>query len=321
MPIRWWAFAGESRVATILLIDDSEKHRDAIRAAIEASGLFDRVLEAGDGLRGLGLLLAEPVDVVLCDLEMPGLDGDKLLLARASHPASANVPFVFLTASQDMGRRARLFEEGACDAITKPFHPVDLIARLRLHLKVKRLQDELLVKNATLARLSTVDELTGLRSRRYTSELHSIEFQRARRYGTPLSVLMADLDSFKEVNDRFGHPGGDVVLHGVAELLLRSLRSTDVGGRFGGDELLVVLPQIPAKGALVMAERWRASVEQASFRAPDGRVIRSSLSIGVAEYAKSMGSSGELISGADKALYTAKQKGRNRIELFPSSTD
>ena len=158
------------------------------------------------------------------------------------------MPFVFLTASQDMGRRARLLEDGACDAITKPFHPMDLIARLRLHLKVKRLQDELLVKNATLARLSTVDELTGLRSRRYVSEVLSIEFQRARRYGTPLSLVMADLDHFKQVNDRFGHPGGDAVLQGVAELLLRSLRATDVGGRYGGEELLVVLPQIPARG-------------------------------------------------------------------------
>ena len=306
-------------MATILLIDDSETHRAEIRATIEASGLFDRVLEAGDGLRGLKLLLGEAVDVVLCDLEMPGLDGDKLLLARGSQPGAANVPFVFLTASQDMGRRARLLEDGACDAIAKPFHPVDLIARLRLHLKVKRLQVELLVKNATLARLSTVDQLTGLRSRRYVSEVLSIEFQRSRRYGTPLSILMADLDRFKEVNDRFGHPGGDAVLQGVAELLLSSLRATDVAGRFGGEELLVVMPQIPASGATVMAERWRASVERTAFRAPDGRAIRAALSIGVAEYSKRLSHPDELVAAADKALYTAKQNGRNRVEIFAAA--
>jgi diguanylate cyclase (GGDEF)-like protein len=106
------------------------------------------------------------------------------------------------------------------------------------------------------------------------------------------------------------------VLHGVGELLLRSLRATDVGGRFGGDEMLVVLPQIPAKGALVMAERWRAGVEQAAFRAPDGRSIRATLSIGIAEHAKAMAHSDELISAADKALYAAKQRGRNCVELF-----
>ena len=306
-------------MATILLIDDSETHRAEIRSTIEASGLFERVLEAADGLRGLKLLLGEPVDVVLCDLEMPGLDGDKLLLARGSQPSAANVPFVFLTASQDMGRRARLLEDGACDAIAKPFHPVDLIARLRLHLKVKRLQDELLVKNATLARLTTVDQLTGLRSRRYVSEFLSIELHRARRYGTPLSILMADLDRFKEVNDRFGHPGGDVVLQGVSALLLGSLRTTDVGGRYGGEELLVVMSQIPASGARVMAERWRASVENTTFRSPDGRPMRASLSIGIAEYTNGVSHQDELIAAADKALYIAKQKGRNRVEIYTAA--
>jgi diguanylate cyclase (GGDEF)-like protein len=303
-------------VATILVIDDSEAHRAEIRTAIEESGLFERVLEAGDGLRGLKLLLGEAVDVVLCDLEMPGLDGDKLLLARGSQPGKANVPFVFLTASQDMGRRARLLEDGACDAITKPFHPLDLIARLRLHLKVKKLQDEVLVKNATLARLTTVDQLTGLRSRRYVSEVLSIEIQRARRYGTPLSILMADLDDFKEVNDRFGHPVGDSVLQAVAKLLLDSLRTTDVGGRYGGDELVVVMSQIPTEGARVMADRWRTAVERLALRAPDGSPVRTTLSIGIAGYAKGVAQPDELIAAADKALYTAKQKGRNRVEIF-----
>lgn len=308
-------------MATILIIDDSASHRAEIRATIESSGLFDRVLEAADGLRGLKLLLAESVDVVLCDLEMPGLDGDKLLLARGAHPAAASVPFVFLTASQDMGRRARLLEDGACDAIAKPFHPTDLIARLRLHLKVKRLQDELLVKNATLARLTTVDQLTGLRSRRYVSEVLSIEFQRARRYASALSVLMADLDRFKEINDRFGHPGGDVVLQGVASLLLSGLRSTDVGGRFGGDEMLVVMTQVPASGARVMAERWRANVESTSFRSPDGRAIRTTLSMGIAEYSKAYSQPDELLAAADKALYLAKQRGRNRVEVFSADEE
>jgi diguanylate cyclase (GGDEF)-like protein len=215
-----------------------------------------------------------------------------------------------------MGRRARLLEDGACDAITKPFHPLDLIARLRLHLKVKKLQDEVLVKNATLARLTTIDQLTGLRSRRNVLEVLSIEVQRARRYGTPLSILMADLDGFKEVNDRFGHPAGDSVLQAVAKLLLGSLRTTDVSGRYGGDELVVVMSQIPAEGARVMADRWRAAVERLVLRAPDGSPIRTSLSIGIAGYTKGVAQPDELIAAADKALYTAKQKGRNRVEIF-----
>ena len=122
------------------------------------------------------------------------------------------MPFLFITASTNHDRKARLLEDGACDTITKPFHSADLVARVHLHLKVKRLQDELLEKNAALARMSTVDGLTDLRTRRYVMDCLSIEFLRARRYETPLAVIMADLDLFKAVNDNFGHPGGDVVL-------------------------------------------------------------------------------------------------------------
>jgi diguanylate cyclase (GGDEF)-like protein len=303
-------------MAAILVIEDSEIHRAEIRKAIGASRLFDRVLEARDGIRGLKLLMSEPVDLVLCDLEMPGLDGEKVLRVKSSRPSHTNVPFIFLTASTNMDRMARLLQLGACDAIAKPFHPADLVARLELHLKVKRLQDELMVKNATLARLSTVDVLTGLRTRRYVKELLSIEFLRARRYGTPLAVLMADLDHFKEVNDRNGHPSGDAVLQGVAEYLLRSLRATDTAGRYGGEELLVVLPQNDEKGGAVLAERWRLSVEGASYLGSEQQAISVTISIGVAEYQEAFETPDDLVSAADKALYRAKEKGRNRVEVY-----
>jgi diguanylate cyclase (GGDEF)-like protein len=308
-------------MATILIIDDSDAHRAEIRAAVDTSGLFDRVLEATDGLRGLKLLLGESVDVVLCDLEMPGLDGEKLLRVKNSRSDGGDIPFLFLTASADVKRKARLLESGACDAIAKPFHPTDLVARLRLHLKVKRLQDELMVKNATLARLSTIDALTGLRTRRYVTEVLTIEFLRARRYATPLALFMADLDNFKAVNDEYGHPGGDAVLRAVSEQLLATLRATDVAGRFGGEELLAVLPQNTVQGAAVVAERWRAEVENTAFVAPDGRLISATISIGIADYGGSFEGPDDLIAAADKALYVAKQKGRNRIEVYTGESD
>jgi len=303
-------------MATILVIEDSENHRAEIRQAINVSRLFDRVLEAADGIRGLKLLMSESVDVVLCDLEMPGLDGEKVMRVKNSSQRYTNVPLIFLTASTDLDRRARLLQHGACDAIAKPFHPADLVARLELHLKVKRLQDELMVKNATLARLSTVDALTGLRTRRYVKELLSIEFLRARRYGTPLAVLMADLDHFKEVNDRHGHPAGDAVLQGVAEGLLRSLRATDSAGRYGGEELLVVLPQNDENGGVVLAERWRLSVENTVYVGSDQQRISVTISIGVAEYKEDFETPDDLVAAADKALYRAKKNGRNRIEAY-----
>jgi len=306
---------GGGPMAAILVIDDSESQRAQIRATLESAGLFERILEACDGLRGLKILLETPVDVVLCDLELPGLDGEKLLRARTASPERADVPFLFLTASANLDRKARLLEDGACDAIAKPFHPADLVARLRLHLKIKQLQDELLVKNETLARLSTIDGLTGLRTRRYVTEVLSIEFLRARRYGSPLAAVMADLDEFKAVNDRYGHPAGDAVLRGVAQLLLSGLRATDVAGRYGGEEILVVLPQNTLRGAAVVAERWRQGVEATSFVAPDGRLVRATVSLGVAGFHPRHESPDDLVADADAALYRAKAAGRNRVEL------
>jgi two-component system cell cycle response regulator len=308
-------------MAAILVIEDSQAHRAEICAAIEASGLFDRIVEASDGIAGLKLLVSEPVDVVLCDLEMPGLDGEKLLRLRSSNPGTAIAPFIFLTATTNMDRRARLLESGASDAIAKPFHTAELVARLGLHLNVKRLQEELMVKNATLARLSTVDALTGLRTRLYVKELLSIEFLRARRYGSPLAVLMADLDHFKRVNDQHGHPAGDAVLRGVAETITSSLRATDTAGRWGGEEMLVVLPQNDAAGASVLAERVRGAIEATRFHSPADDEIPVTISIGIADYLGRTDTRNDfetpdgLVAAADKALYRAKDKGRNCVEL------
>jgi len=303
-------------MATILVIDDSETHRSDIRKALEGSDQFDRIIEASDGLRGLKLLLEEQVDIVLCDLELPGIDGEKLLRVKDSSPGGSNVPFLFITASTNHDRKARLLEDGACDTITKPFHSADLVARVHLHLKVRRLQDELLDKNAALERMSTVDGLTDLRTRRFAMDCLSIEFLRARRYETPLTVIMADLDQFKAVNDTFGHPGGDAVLRGVSQLLLDETRATDVAGRYGGEELIVLLPQNTAEGAQVVAERWRSQVEEAAFELPDGRNVKVTVSIGIADLEARFETPYDFVAAADSALYLAKQKGRNRIELF-----
>jgi len=306
-------------MARLLIIEDSAAHRAEIRAALEPAKIFEAILEAEDGLAGLRMLLSEPVDVVLCDLHMPGLDGEKLLKVKSQRGVSPDIPFLFLTASKSLDQQIRLLEGGACDTISKPFHAAELVARLRLHLKLKRLQDELREKNAMLARLSTTDPVTGLRTRRYAAEVLNIEWIRARRYRTPLSVMMADLDHFKRVNDRYGHPAGDAVLRGVSEVLRQSLRAPDVAGRYGGEEILVILPQTDAGGAAQMAERWRDSVEKAAFASPDGQSIGVTVSIGVAAFDTAHASPEDLVSDADAALYRAKADGRNRVEVGGSS--
>jgi diguanylate cyclase (GGDEF)-like protein len=282
---------------------------------IEPARIFDEILEASDGLAGLRLLLAKPIDVVLCGLEMPGLAGEKLLRFKVAGGPIENVPFVFLTGSTNALRRAKLLESGACDAIAKPFHPADLLARLRLHLKVRRLQDELREKNAALAELSSVDALTQLRTRRYVQELLAVEFLRARRYGMPLSLCLADLDHFKRVNDTFGHPGGDAVLKRVSELLLQQLRATDVAGRYGGEELMLLFPGSAIDGLYTFVERWRERVADTAICLPDGREARVTVSAGIAAWTPALASPEDLVSAADIALYRAKQLGRNRCEI------
>jgi two-component system cell cycle response regulator len=307
-------------LATILLIDDSASDRSLMRETLEGSGTFDRVIEASDGFQGLKYLLNEEVDVVLCDLQMPGFDGEKLLRVKQSRPGGSNIPFLFITASDDLDWRARLLEGGACDAISKPFHAADLLARLRLHLRIKRLQDELRLKNETLAKQSTTDSVTELRTRRYASETLAIEFLRARRYRSPLSILMADLDHFKLINDEFGHPAGDSVLREVSSSLLGLVRSTDVAARYGGEEILVILAQNEVEGARTLAERWRQTVEETCVMSPDGREMSVTISVGVASYQWSMESADVLVEVVDAALYRAKDAGRNRVEVDPGST-
>jgi diguanylate cyclase (GGDEF)-like protein len=262
------------------------------------------VLQAADGFEGLKLLMGQPVDVVLCDLELPKLDGDKLLRMKDSSPGGTNIPFLFITASTDLDRKARLLLDGASDAIAKPFHPPDLVARLKLHLKVKRLQDELVLKNATLERLSTVDALTGLRSRRFVDEVLNVEFLRARRYRTPLAVIMADIDHFKRVNDTHGHQAGDAVLRGVGELIRSMVRSTDVAGRYGGEEFIIIQPQSTTEGSATLAGH-----------AP----LQLTMSLGVSQYRKTHTSPEDLVADADRALYVAKDRGRNRVVVEETS--
>lgn len=302
-------------MATLLLIEDSAQQRGEIRTAVEHSAAFDRILEASDGLQGLKLLLSEPIDVVLCDLELPGLDGEKLLRMRtAARGGECEVPFIFLSAVTDYDRRARLIRGGASDSISKPFHPADLVARLELHLKLVRLQRELVSKNRLLEQLSTTDPLTGLRNRRYLTEVLSVEFLRAKRYHTPLSVVMADIDHFKEVNDRHGHAAGDSVLEAVGGILKRRLRGSDHGGRYGGEEFLMVLANADVDGAAIFAERLRQEVEATELGAESGSSISVTLSLGIAALGAEHQTPGDLVSHADEAMYRAKQAGRNRVE-------
>src|SRR6185369_15445540 len=299
----------------VLIIDDSDAVRERIIKTLESFELFARYYEAEDGLEGFKKLLSSPVDIILCDLEMPRIDGFKFLSMLKSRPDLQDVPVIILTGMNDRELKIKGLEQGASDYITKPFDPEELVARVNVHLKIKHLQDDLKRSNELLLELSNTDHLTGLFNRRYLMEALDKEIHRSIRKGGNLSLLIMDIDHFKKVNDTYGHLQGDAVLQRVALNLQKELRSYDIAARYGGEEFIAVLPDATLKESIFVAERIRMSIHDIKF---DGELSPLSItaSLGVASFsAQNCNNVDGFIKLADDALYLAKSKGRNRVEI------
>lgn len=300
---------------SVLIIDDSVTVREQIIRTLESFNLFSRYYEAEDGLEGFKKLLSAPVDIILCDLEMPRIDGFKFLSMLKARPDLQDVPVIILTGMNDRERKIKGLEQGASDYITKPFDHEELVARVKVHLKIKKLQDDLKRSNELLLELSNTDHLTGLFNRRYMMEALDKEVQRSVRKGGTLSLIMLDIDHFKLVNDSFGHLQGDVVLQRVALQLQKELRSYDCAARYGGEEFVAILPDSTLKESIFVADRIRLAVQGTRF---SGQLSALSLtaSMGVACFSQEHSATVDgFIKQADDALYRAKANGRNRVEF------
>jgi diguanylate cyclase (GGDEF)-like protein len=301
---------------SVLIIDDSVTVREQIIRTLETFNLFTRYYEAEDGLEGFKKLLSSPVDIILCDLEMPRIDGFKFLSMLKARPDLQDVPVIILTGMNDQERKIRGLERGASDYITKPFDPEELVARVKVHLKIKKLQDELKRSNELLLELSNTDHLTGLFNRRYMMEALDKEVQRSIRKGGNLSLIMLDIDHFKQVNDGYGHLQGDAVLQKVALQLQKELRSYDCAARYGGEEFVAILPDSSLKEAVFVADRIRLSVQNTHFNGPLSS-LNLTVSLGVANFSQEHSPNVDsFIKLADDALYRAKDYGRNRVDFF-----
>lgn len=301
---------------SVLIIDDSDSVRARIISTLESYGLFDRYHEADDGLEGFKRLLSAPVDVILCDLEMPRIDGFKFLNMIKARPDLQDVPVIILTGMNDRELKIKGLEQGANDFITKPFDPEELVARVKIHLKIKHLQDDLKRTNELLLELSNTDHLTGLFNRRYLMEALEKEFQRNLRKKGNLSLIILDIDHFKKVNDTYGHLQGDIVLNKVALQLQKELRSYDIAARYGGEEFVALLPDAVLKEATFVAERVRLAVQGTKFSGALASLTLT-VSMGIATLPTPDGTTVDnFIKMADDALYRAKANGRNRVECF-----
>ena len=312
----------------ILVIEDSRSQLDWITKILVAEG--HRVEPAVDGREALRKYVAERPDLVFLDLILPDMDGLQVLRFMKQSLAKEDdifVPVIIVSSKSDLDSRVKGLRIGADDFLAKPFAEQEILARAAAMLRIKSLQDELRrarrqleEKQKQLEEQSITDALTGLRNRRFFDERLAEEFRRAQRYSDPVSLMMIDLDHFKAVNDRHGHPAGDTVLREAAALIRGSIREPDICARYGGEEFAVILPKTHMSGALTVAERvWRELGQKVYRTGTDGRHadVQVTASIGIAFYpAKDITGSDLLLKYADEALYKAKGAGRNTICLY-----
>lgn len=301
---------------SVLVIDDSPGARHQILDGLKDAGLFQVYHEAESVIEGFKIALSEPLDVILCDLDMPGMDGFKFLSMIKTRKELQDIPVILVTGINDQDSKIRGLERGASDYLTKPYDPAELIARVKVQLKIKTLQDSLKKSNQALMELSNTDPLTHLSNRRFLMKTLEKELQRCERSQKPMALIMVDVDHFKPVNDTYGHQQGDVVLQTLADQMKAHLRDYDLAARFGGEEFALVLPETALAEAVQVAERLRVAISE--LRIPtDHDEIRLTISLGVATYPHpKVRTVDNLILEADRALYNAKEKGRNRVETI-----
>ena len=306
--------------ASVLIIDDSVKIRTEIVRVLKAADLFRTYREAGDGIEGFKMLNDDRPDLIICDLEMPRMDGFKFLQLVNARQMLPDIPVIMLTGRGETELKIKGLAMGASDYVTKPFDRGELVARVKVQLKIKQLQDELKRSNERLREISNTDHLTGLHTRRYLMESLAREMDRVQRKRSVLTLVIMDVDHFKKINDTHGHQCGDAVLQAVAEASRFGLRLYDIAARYGGEEFVLVLPETPLTGGVTVAERLRKRVAALSFPHPLEQ-LAVTVSIGVASYPSPAVSDVEtLLQQADAAMYQAKRNGRNRVETMPVPT-
>jgi diguanylate cyclase (GGDEF)-like protein len=292
--------------------------------------LLDRlghtVALARNGEEALGMIDEFRPQIIMTDWIMPKMDGIEFCKALRRNPAWRNIYVFILTVQESTDRLVEAFEAGANDYMTKPINPKILGARLGAGQRVVQLQEELEYErqqlhkfsaelassNQRLQQLALTDELTELPNRRFANEHLERQWALAQRNGSPLSCMMVDIDYFKQVNDTYGHKVGDDVLKQVAHALKMSVRKQDVVCRLGGEEFLVICPDVQIPEFYRYAERLRENIAALNFKDNTGKKFRLTISIGAASKKPEIPTSEMLLQLADKRLYTAKDSGRNR---------
>lgn len=309
--------------AKVLLVEDDNLQADTTIATLQKAGY--EVVLANDGINAIKLVKKVKPDIILLDVVLPGMDGHEVCRWLKLEEATKGIPIIMLTVKKELSDKISGLQVGADDYLPKPYNELELNARIYASLRTKALQDELRLKNKQLEELlskveymATTDALTGLFNRRRFHDVLSKDFERTKRYATPFSLLMLDIDHFKRINDEFGHQAGDTVLKEIAKVLVKNLREIDTASRYGGEEFMVILSNTEKKDAMYVAERMRISFENSKY--PDIGNNKITVSIGCSGVPdKFIDNEEKLIRCTDLALYRAKQNGRNRLEIIDGS--
>lgn len=331
--------------STILVVDDSVHVHKQIEVFLKTAGYSNLLFaeSASEVFKHLNVESPEKepnkVDLILMDINMPGLSGVEVCRQIKTIERFRDIPIVMVTAEDTDAGLQPAFEAGAVDYIKKPVSEVELVVRVGSVLKLKHEMDErknreqellnitglleesnqkLQQVNVILNRLSRIDGLTGIANRRHFDDLFCQEWKRAGRLSKPISLLLVDIDFFKNFNDTYGHQLGDECLKQVAGALSRALkRPCDVIARYGGEEFVAFLPETDEKGAIMVAETMQVNMADANIphrNSPVSDKVTVSIGVSTAVPAANL-LPGTLIADADKALYQAKQEGRNRIKI------
>ncbi|HZW09758.1 MAG TPA: diguanylate cyclase [Phycisphaerales bacterium] len=300
-------FSPEEMKPVALLIDDSPDVHKLLGMRLRSEGID--VLSAGSGAEGLRLAREALPSVVLLDIDMPGMDGFEVLRTLKDTDSTLHVPVIMLSGLHSPHDKVTAFDLGAVDFITKPFDVTELRVRVRSALRVSHLL-------RMLSQRAQIDGLTGLYNRAHFDRRWEEEVAATGRHQRPLSLALFDLDHFKSVNDTYGHPAGDAAIQGLAKLLLRECRTTDVACRYGGEEFALIMPETAPQDAVGVCERVREALSAITWPRHPERAV--TCSVGIAGCAGGPGLAADRwLEVVDRTLYRAKKEGRNRVLCTP----
>jgi two-component system cell cycle response regulator len=305
-----FARALSARSGRVLVVDDNP--RSAARLLDMLSKTNDAFAER-DIQAALNKLIESNFDLLVVSLSMQSADGLRLCSQVRTLERTRHLPVIMLVEPGDEARLLRGLDLGVNDYLMRPIDRHELLARVKTQIKRKRHSDFLRHRLAESVELSVTDALTGLHNRRYMEGHLRTLVAEAARTGRPLSMLVADIDHFKAVNDTYGHDAGDAVLKEFSVRIKRNTRGVDLACRLGGEEFVIIMPDTDIERAYQVGERLRAGIAAEEFGISDDQSIRVTASVGIGTLEGPDDTPETMFKRADNALYIAKRNGRNRV--------